>query len=99
MRTRVCGGPSIEDCRPLDKKCNGYCSDPTIKSPGEYLTTEDTWKEDKVYVSNKLYAIIMPLLSEYESRGYNSHQRAQTIVADVVDQMDKWVIQNMRRSV
>lgn len=54
------------------------------------------WQGDKNHLANKLYAEIFPILARYEVRGYNAHQRTQSIVAEAMDSCHDWVIRNIR---
>ncbi len=40
---------------------------------------------------NEMYAIVFPLLSSYETRGYNAHQRSQTIARNARLECERWI--------
>lgn len=61
------------------------------------MVVKDVWKE-KTEAENQLYAVINPILAQYETRGYNAHQRAQIIVAETVRRMDAWIRQQQLRT-
>lgn len=44
-----------------------------------------------IELENDLYAAIFPLLSSYETRGFNAHQRAQTIAHNARLEAEHWI--------
>lgn len=51
-------------------------------------------KFEELYdVSNQLYALIFPILSKYETPGYNAHSRAQSITMETAEKMGAWIWQ------
>ncbi len=49
---------------------------------------------ERFEIMNQLYALIFPILAKYETRGFNAHQRAQTITHEVADKMETWILNN-----
>lgn len=49
-------------------------------------------EDEKCQLLNSLYAAIFPILSNYETIGYNAHQRAQNIADSALSLCEEWVI-------
>lgn len=46
------------------------------------------WNE----MQNQLYAVIFPILAKHETRGFNAHQRAQSIVVSATADAEDWIL-------
>lgn len=42
-------------------------------------------------LGNELYRVIFPLLTSYETRGFNAHQRTQAIVEQTQHACEHWI--------
>lgn len=43
-------------------------------------------------VANTIYALVCPILEKYEAGGSNGHHRTQVICQEVVEEMEKWIL-------
>lgn len=49
--------------------------------------------QERSALGNSLYDLIFVALSKHETRGYNAHQRAQTISEHTILEMERWIAQ------
>lgn len=55
------------------------------------MTTEKMTTAERAKCGNEIYAAVYPVLSRYESRGGNAHSRAQLILEEALEKMDRWI--------